>query len=74
MYDPWVNAEECRAEYGIDPIATPDSTAYDAIIVCVAHREFAKMSISEIRSFGRANHLLFDVKGIFPRDAVDARL
>ena len=48
--------------------------AYDAVIVCVAHRQFAAMGIDAIRALGKPTHVLFDVKGLFPRDMVDGRI
>ena len=46
----------------------------DAVIVCVAHRQFAAMGIDAIRALGKPTHVLFDVKGLFPRDMVDGRI
>ncbi len=43
IYDPWVNAEECQHEYGITPVSEPAAGKYDAILLAVAHRQFAQM-------------------------------
>lgn len=74
VYDPWVNAEEAKHEYGIEPIAEPQSGKYDGIILAVAHRQFLNMGVDNIRALGRPGSILFDVKGVFPVTDVDMRL
>ena len=74
VWDPWVNPAEAQHEYGIDPIATPENGAYDAIVLAVSHRQFAKLGIEKIRGFGVSNGVLFDVKYLFPADQTDGRL
>ena len=44
---------------------------YDAIVLAVAHREFAAM---EIARFRRGEATVFDIKGVLPREIVDGRL
>jgi len=72
--DPWVNRAEARHEYGINPIRTPKRGQYDAIVAAVAHNEFKEMGIDAIRKFGRRNHVVYDIKYVFPKHAVDGRL
>ena len=72
--DPWVNRAEARHEYGITPIRTPKRGQYDAIVAAVAHNEFKEMGIDAIRKFGRRNHVVYDIKYVFPKHAVDGRL
>jgi UDP-N-acetyl-D-galactosamine dehydrogenase len=74
VHDPWVDAEECEHEYGIRPIAVPQPSSYDAIVVCVAHRQFVEMGLAAIRALGKSEHVIFDVKSMFPRELVDERL
>ncbi len=74
VYDPWVNAEEARHEYGITPIANLKQNHYDAIIIAVNHRQFAEMGADNIRKLGNGNVVVFDVKSMLPRDKVDDRL
>lgn len=74
VYDPWVDAEEANHEYGITPISELKNDTYDAIIVAVSHNEFVKMGVEAIRALGKQQHILFDVKHIFPKQEVDARL
>ena len=74
VYDPWVDKDEAEREYGIRPVGEPEHGAYDAIVVAVAHREFAALGFDEIRSLGRENAVIFDLKGLLPKDRVDGRL
>jgi UDP-N-acetyl-D-galactosamine dehydrogenase len=74
VYDPWANPEETQHEYGIAPIAALQPDTYDAVILAVAHRQFRDMGIAQIRALGKSAHVLFDVKGLLPRDEVDDRL
>ncbi|MFC5742857.1 Vi polysaccharide biosynthesis UDP-N-acetylglucosamine C-6 dehydrogenase TviB [Dyella tabacisoli] len=74
VYDPWVDAAEAAHEYSLQPVAEPRHGDYDAIIVAVAHREFAAMGAEGIRAFGKPTSVLYDVKYVLPREAVDGRL
>ena len=74
VYDPWANPEETQHEYGIAPITALQPDTYDAVILAVAHRQFLDMGTEQIRALGKSAHVLFDVKGLLPRDEVDDRL
>jgi UDP-N-acetyl-D-galactosamine dehydrogenase len=74
VYDPWINAAEARHEYGIKPVRKLRKGYYDAAIIAVSHREFKKMGAAAIRRLCRRNHVLFDVKYVFPAAQVDGRL
>jgi UDP-N-acetyl-D-galactosamine dehydrogenase len=74
IFDPWVDALECRAVYGLDVVTEPVEGKYDAIILAVAHDQFRAMSIDSIRSLGKENCVIYDIKYLLPKDAVDGRL
>lgn len=74
VYDPWIDANEAKHEYGITPVKTPDAGKYDAIIIAVAHNQFRELGEAGIRKLARPNHVIFDVKHLLPKSAVDARL
>lgn len=66
IYDPWADPEDVRQEYGLELLKNMDSQApYDAIIVAVKHREFAVMSLENLKSKLTNNPVLIDVKGIY---------
>ena len=74
VYDPWVDPQEARHEYGIDPVSELKSGHYDAIILAVGHRQFREMGVEGIRAAGKPNAVLFDVKYLLPAGSVDGRL
>jgi UDP-N-acetyl-D-galactosamine dehydrogenase len=74
VFDPWVDPEEVLREYGLSLVREPENGAYDAIVLAVAHRQFAAMGADGIRALGRDPHVLYDVKQMLPADAVDGRL
>jgi UDP-N-acetyl-D-galactosamine dehydrogenase len=74
VYDPWVSADEAKACYDIELIIEPELNHYDAIILCVPHQQIKDLGASHIRSLGKTNHILYDVKYILDKDSVDARL
>ena len=75
VWDPWIDADEARAEYGLDLIEGPKAGAgYDAIVLAVAHDQFREMGPGAIRALGREASVLFDVKSMLPKAASDLRL
>ena len=60
-------AQTCLAEL-------PPPGEYAAIVLAVGHREFIAMGELGIRALGVPEAVLFDVKGILPNGAADARL
>jgi UDP-N-acetyl-D-galactosamine dehydrogenase len=74
IYDPWADAAEAQHEYGISLIDAPAAGTYDAIIICVGHDKFKELGAEGIRALGKPGNVLFDVKHILPKTAVDARL
>ena len=74
VYDPWADAEEAQHEYGLKPVRRLKPGTYDAIVVGVAHDQFRQMGIAKIRELGKRNHVLYDIKYVFPAGEVDGRL
>jgi UDP-N-acetyl-D-galactosamine dehydrogenase len=74
IHDPWVDASEAEHEYEIKPIAQPRAGDYDAVIIAVGHQQFVAMGSEGIRAFGKAESVVYDVKYVLPREAVDGRL
>ena len=75
IYDPWADRAQAAAEYGVELLATlPEAGAYDAIVVAVAHDEFRALGVDGLRRLANGRAVIYDIKGIFPKDAVDARL
>ncbi|MCG8609316.1 MAG: Vi polysaccharide biosynthesis UDP-N-acetylglucosamine C-6 dehydrogenase TviB [Pseudomonadales bacterium] len=74
VYDPWADADEVKHEYGISLTDQLESNKYDAIILAVSHKDFIEMGAEEIRSLGKKNSILYDVKYVLDKNAVDGRL
>ncbi len=74
VYDPWVSASDAKDEYGLDLLTEPVQGHYDAVVLAVSHRQFIEMGGEGIRALGKPGCIVFDVKQVLPRDAVDDRL
>lgn len=74
VFDPWIDAEEAKHEYGIAPISRPEQGAYDAVLLAVAHDEFRQMGVDGIRALARPVHVIYDLKYVLDRDGADLRL
>ena len=75
VFDPWVDATEAQHEYGLNPIVDPQPGAYDAIVLAVGHDQFRELGEQGVRAFGNPEgSVVYDVKYVLPREAVDARL
>lgn len=69
-----MNAHDASHEYGLAMNGAPEHGSYDAVIVAVAHREFAQLGADGVRAYGKPTSIVYDVKYVLPRDAVDGRL
>ncbi|WP_412486414.1 Vi polysaccharide biosynthesis UDP-N-acetylglucosamine C-6 dehydrogenase TviB [Shewanella chilikensis] len=74
VYDTWAEPTEVRHEYGIELISELKENNYDGIILAVDHSELKEMGIKKVRTLGKQNHVVYDVKYVFPLDAADIRL
>jgi len=74
VYDPWVQAAECRHEYGIRPLTKLARRRYDVAIVAVAHRQFRELGAAGVHGLCRKNHVVYDIKHVFKAREVDGRL
>lgn len=74
VHDPWVDAADAQALYGVNMVSELAAGSYDAILLAVGHRQFAEMGVDAIRALGRPAHVLYDLKYVLPRESVDSRL
>jgi UDP-N-acetyl-D-galactosamine dehydrogenase len=74
VYDPWVTVAAAGHEYGITPLTRLEPDTYDGMVLAVAHHQFKTMGVESIRTLGKQNHVLYDLKYLFPADATDLRL
>lgn len=71
IFDPWANPENVQRHYGISIVNSMPEGTFDAIILAVAHREFLQM---DIKAKAAEKAVIYDVKGILPRNIIDGRL
>ena len=74
VYDSWASPEEVKHEYDIELINTIEQGQYDGIVLAVDHHEFKEWGIDKIRSYGKAQHILYDVKHVLDPNQADIRL
>ena len=74
VYDTWADSAEVKHEYDITLIDELKNGHYDGIILAVDHSELKNMGIEKVRLLGKDNHVVYDVKYVFPLDAADIRL
>lgn len=74
VFDPWASADEVKHEYGLNLISDYkdlDKGSYDSVVLGVAHKAYLEMDLASLR---KNKSVLYDVKGILPKNQVDARL
>ena len=76
VFDSWANPAAVEREYGIkltDKSLDELNGRFDAVILGVGHKEFTDL---DVRAFlaNPAGGVIYDVKGILPRDIIDGRL
>jgi UDP-N-acetyl-D-galactosamine dehydrogenase len=72
VHDPWVSYEDVKNEYGIEVLKQISlDNQYSAVILAVAHEKFRGLSI---RNLVGDSGVIYDVKGVLPKEKVDARL
>lgn len=72
VYDTWADKQHTKKEYNIEITDTLDKNLkFDAVILAVAHKEFMSL---DLKNLVKDNSVIYDVKGILPRNIVDDRL
>ncbi len=74
--DPEADAEEAERLYGIKFCAMEDIKECDAVVLAVAHKEFANLSMNDISSLYKdvpnSKKVLIDIKGLLNRAEYEA--
>lgn len=71
IYDPWANIDAVKRNYKLSIVSTLPNKKFDAVILAVAHEQFLKLNVKELVNDGG---VVYDVKGVLPRNVVDGRL
>ncbi len=70
--DPHANSNDVNHEYGFE--LAKDIPLVDAVIVAVNHKEYASISLEELRmKFGKNRNVLVDIKGIYKKNEAEAK-
>jgi UDP-N-acetyl-D-galactosamine dehydrogenase len=70
VFDPCADANEVRNEYGINIFSQKPSGKYDAVILAVSHKIFLYHNILDFID----NGVIYDVKGVLPKELINSRL
>ena len=76
IYDPWANPDAVKHEYDITLTSKPLDELkgkFDAVILGVAHKEFMECDVRSLLK-NPEEGVVYDVKGILPREIIDGRL
>ncbi len=73
IHDPHASPNEVAHEYHLTLIDQL-SNDYDAVILAVAHDEYKKLDADFFLGVMKEDPILFDIKGVYPREAMEARM
>lgn len=74
VYDPWADSKLVKKEFGIEMISNGLENMFgyfDVVVLAVSHEQFKKI---DLNNYLNTNGIIYDVKGILPREQVDGRL
>ncbi|MEO1751646.1 nucleotide sugar dehydrogenase [Thiofaba sp. EF100] len=74
VHDPLALPDEARQMYGLALTNEPAEGCYAAVVLAVAHEYYRECGAAWVRARLQEGGVVFDVKGLLPRDAVDGRL
>lgn len=73
VFDPWADVKEVHEEYDIEMLNEKElvNRKYQGVVVAVSHDQFKTMDID---SFVKEQHVIYDVKGLLPKEKSHGRL
>ncbi len=71
VYDPVVDKNLVKIDYGIDCISSVKVNNYDLVIIAVTHSKFLTI---DYKNIVKNKSVIFDLKGMLEKDQTDARL
>ncbi len=74
VHDNWASEKEVKTMYDIDLVHLPKNNSYDAILIAVDHSEYREWGKEKIKSFGKDNSVIYDLKYVLSIDDSDYRL
>jgi UDP-N-acetyl-D-galactosamine dehydrogenase len=75
VHDPWADAEEAHKSYGVALLPRVETAnSYAAVVLAVAHEQFKPGGAYDTRALTMSNGVVYDIKGVLPKEQVDGRL
>ena len=75
IYDPCVDINHANKKFPQKVFSEiPSEHKFTAAIIAVAHNQFKSFTYKEWNSLTKENGIIFDLKGIVPRDLADIRI
>ena len=73
IYDPWVDTDEVKREFGITAVNKQSELKadYSALILAVSHEQFRDLNIGALKA---EQSFVYDIKGFFSESLIDSRL
>lgn len=71
IYDPWVDKEEAKKEYGIELIDEIQNGFYQVIVIAVPHEKFYDLGLERIRKYGDQDAFVYDIRYLFRSNQID---
>ena len=74
VMDPWAENEIVMKEYGLNILNSIEHLSgrkFDCIVLAVSHKEFLNLDLNTLR---KKVSLVYDLKGILPKEIIDYRL
>lgn len=74
IHDPYAISEEVEHEYGFSMVSDKELSnldQYQGVVVAVAHSAYKSLTINPPH---QRDNVIFDIKGIFPKELTDGRL
>ena len=70
-YDRFADPNTVKLNYGFNKVEYLEENKYEAIILAVKHDYIKNMTIKKIRSYGKEDCIIFDLKGMFSDSEID---
>ncbi|MCW5199393.1 nucleotide sugar dehydrogenase [Desulfobulbus sp. F1] len=74
VHDPWAALGEAERLYGVTMINELPEQRYDAVVLAVAHRQFASLGRAEMARICRPQAVVYDVKHLLEKGLADGSL
>lgn len=74
VHDPAASKQDVRDAYDIELVEDVPSSSYSGVVIAVAHDDFVTLGIDAIRRYCVDQSVVYDLKGVYEKSAVDLQL